>query len=294
MKMNKEKYVGLLYLLPWLIGITVFVIYPFGISLYYSFTDYSLLNQPEFIGFGNYEKLFFNDPTFWISLKATVKFVFLNVPLKLAFALLIAYIMNTKLKGITIFRTAYYIPSILGANIAIAVLWQFLFKNDGLINMLLTHIGLSGIEWFSNPTASMAMLVLLRVWQFGSAMIIFLNALAEIPVELYEAAVMDGASKVRQFFSVTLPQITPIIFFNLILQLVQSFQEFDGPFLITGGGPMKQTYLLPMYIYESAFKNYEMGYSSALSWVMFLLIMFFTAILFKTSKSWVFYADGGK
>lgn len=294
MKMNKEKYVGLLYLLPWLIGITVFVIYPFGISLYYSFTDYSLLNQPEFIGFGNYEKLFFNDPTFWISLKATVKFVFLNVPLKLAFALLIAYIMNTKLKGITIFRTAYYIPSILGANIAIAVLWQFLFKNDGLINMLLTHIGLSGIEWFSNPAASMAMLVLLRVWQFGSAMIIFLNALAEIPVELYEAAVMDGASKVRQFFSVTLPQITPIIFFNLILQLVQSFQEFDGPFLITGGGPMKQTYLLPMYIYESAFKNYEMGYSSALSWVMFLLIMFFTAILFKTSKSWVFYADGGK
>jgi oligogalacturonide transport system permease protein len=294
LKAKKGKYVAFLYLTPWLIGVTVFVFYPFAMSLFYSFTDYTLLNEPNFVGFANYKKMLFDDPVFWVSLKATIKFVVFNVPLKLIFALLIAYIMNAKLKGIGFFRTAYYIPSILGANVAIAVLWQFLFKQDGLINMALNHIGIGSIGWFSDPTASMVMLVLLRVWQFGSAMIIFLNALAEIPVELYEAAEMDGASKWRQFISVTVPQITPIIFFNLILQLVQSFQEFDGPFLITGGGPMNHTYLLPLYIYDSAFKRYDMGYSSALSWVLFVLIMIFTAVLFKSSKSWVFYSDSKK
>lgn len=293
-KSSRRKFTGLLYLMPWMIGILVFVVYPFGTSLFYSFTDYSMLSEPNFVGFANYRKMFFDDPVFWTSLKATVKFVFLNVPLKMVFALFIAYIMNAKLKGIGFFRTAYYIPSVLGANVAIAVLWQFLFKNDGLINMVLQAIGLNGVNWFSNPTAAMFMLVILRVWQFGSAMVIFLNALAEIPQELYEAASMDGASKVRQFFSVTLPQLTPIIFFNLILQLVQAFQEFDGPYLITGGGPSRQTYLLPMYIYDSAFGRYQMGYSSALSWILFIMIMIFTAVLFKSSKHWVFYADGGK
>lgn len=292
--MRKRKYIGLLYITPWLIGICFFVIYPFMMSLYYSFTDYSLLSEPNFIGFSNYTKMFTDDPNFWISVKATVKFVVFTVPFKLVFALLVAYIMNAKLKGIGFFRTAYYIPSILGANVAIAVLWQFLFKADGLVNMVLHLFGMQGIGWFSSGAGAMFTIVLLRTWQFGSAMVIFLNALAEIPQELYEAASIDGASKFRQFFSVTVPQLTPIIFFNLILQLVQAFQEFDGPFLITGGGPMKSTYLLPMYIYESAFKNFNMGYSSALSWVLFVMIMVFTAILFKTSKKWVFYGDGGK
>ena len=292
--MKKDKLLGLVYITPWLIGLCFFVIYPFASSLYYSFTDYSLLNEPTFIGFTNYLKMFKEDPTFWISLKATVKFVVFTVPFKLVFALLIAYIMNSKLKFIGFFRTAYYIPSILGANVAIAVLWQFLFKADGLVNMVLNMIGIGSIGWFSSAAGSMFTIVLLRIWQFGSAMVIFLNALAEIPQELYEAAAIDGASKTRQFFSVTLPQLSPIIFFNLILQLVQAFQEFDGPFLVTGGGPMKQTYLLPMYIYESAFKTFNMGYSSALSWVLFIMIMVFTAILFKTSKHWVFYTDGGK
>ncbi|MEK4063677.1 MULTISPECIES: carbohydrate ABC transporter permease [Paenibacillus] len=292
--MNKNRYTGLFYLTPWLIGICFFVIYPFIMSLYYSFTDYSLLDEPAFIGLDNYSRMFTSDPTFWISVKATIKFVFFTVPLKLTFALLIAYIMNAKLKGIGFFRTAYYIPSILGANVAIAVLWQFLFKSDGLINMALNMIGLESIGWFSSASGAMFTIVLLRIWQFGSAMVIFLNALSEIPQELYEAASIDGASKFRQFFSVTIPQLTPIIFFNLILQLVQAFQEFEGPFLVTGGGPMKSTYLLPMYIYDSAFKNFEMGYSGALSWVLFIMIMIFTAILFKTSSKWVFYADGGK
>lgn len=290
--MSRRKIEGLLYLTPWMIGILVFVIYPFAMSFYYSLTDYTMLNEPSFVGLENYRKIFFEDPTFMISLKATIKFVVFTVPFKLAFALLIAYIMNSKLKGIGFFRTAYYIPSILGANVAIAMLWQFLFKADGFINMALGAIGLSPVEWFSSTAGAMATIIILRVWQFGSAMVIFLNALTEVPAELYEAASIDGASKFKQFFSVTLPQLSPIIFFNLILQLVQAFQEFDGPYLVTGGGPMKTTYLLPMYIYDSAFKMFEMGYSSALSWILFLLIMIFTAILFKTSKSWVFYGDG--
>ncbi|ASZ08711.1 carbohydrate ABC transporter permease [Enterococcus thailandicus] len=288
----KKKYIGLLYLTPWMIGILFFVVYPFAMSLFYSFTDYSMLTEPKFIGFDNYIKMFTDDPIFWSSVKATIKFVFLTVPFKLIFALFVAYVMNAKLKGIGFFRTAYYIPSILGANVAIAVLWQFLFKNDGLVNMVLNSIGLANVAWFSSGTGAMLTIVLLRVWQFGSAMVIFLNALTEMPQDLYEAAAIDGASKFRQFFSVTLPQLTPIIFFNLILQLVQAFQEFDGPFLITGGGPMRSTYLLPMYIYDNAFKIFNMGYSSALSWVLFVMIMIFTAILFKTSKNWVFYADG--
>nr|WP_242589873.1 sugar ABC transporter permease [Enterococcus sp. DIV0660C] len=290
--MIKKKYIGLLYLTPWMIGILFFVVYPFAMSLFYSFTDYSMLTEPKFIGFDNYIKMFTDDPIFWSSVKATIKFVFLTVPFKLIFALFVAYVMNAKLKGIGFFRTAYYIPSILGANVAIAVLWQFLFKNDGLVNMVLNSIGIANVAWFSSGTGAMLTIVLLRVWQFGSAMVIFLNALTEMPQDLYEAAAIDGASKFRQFFSVTLPQLTPIIFFNLILQLVQAFQEFDGPFLITGGGPMRSTYLLPMYIYDNAFKIFNMGYSSALSWVLFVMIMIFTAILFKTSKNWVFYADG--
>ncbi|GMC08086.1 sugar ABC transporter permease [Enterococcus thailandicus] len=290
--MIKKKYIGLLYLTPWMIGILFFVVYPFAMSLFYSFTDYSMLTEPKFIGFDNYIKMFTDDPIFWSSVKATIKFVFLTVPFKLIFALFVAYVMNAKLKGIGFFRTAYYIPSILGANVAIAVLWQFLFKNDGLVNMVLNSIGLANVAWFSSGTGAMLTIVLLRVWQFGSAMVIFLNALTEMPQDLYKAAAIDGASKFRQFFSVTLPQLTPIIFFNLILQLVQAFQEFDGPFLITGGGPMRSTYLLPMYIYDNAFKIFNMGYSSALSWVLFVMIMIFTAILFKTSKNWVFYADG--
>lgn len=292
--MNKQKYTAFIYLTPWIIGICFFVIYPFAMSLYYSFTDFNILSDPTFVGFGNYIRMFTEDPLFWTSLRATLVFVFLTVPLKLIFALFIAYIMNAKLKGIGVFRTAYYIPSILGANIAIAVLWQFLFQGNGLVNMVLNTIGIGSIEWFSSRMGAMFTITLLRVWQFGSAMLIFLNALAEIPKDYYEAASIDGASKIRQFFSITLPQLTPIIFFNLILQLVQAFQEFDGPFLITGGGPMRSTYLLPMYIYESAFRSYDMGYSSALSWILFILIMIFTAVLFKSSSKWVFYADGGK
>jgi ABC-type sugar transport systems, permease components len=288
--MKKTNRTGFYYITPWLIGLLLFTVYPFASSLYYSFTDFNLISSPNFIGFDNYITMF-QDDLFWTSLNVTFRYVFLTVPLKLVIALSVAFVLNFKLKGINFFRTAYYIPSILGGNVAIAVLWTFLFATDGLFNQFIGIFGFEAIGWFSTEWGAMTTLVILRVWQFGSAMVIFLAALQNIPAELYEAAAIDGASKVKTFLRVTLPMLTPIIFFNFVMQLVQAFQEFNGPFLITGGGPLNSTYLLPMMIYDNAFRYFRMGYASALSWVLFLIILVFTLIIFKTSSSWVHYAD---
>ena len=290
---RKGSKVGLLYIMPWLIGLLVFVIYPFISSLVLSFTNYNLISKPTFVGLDNFIKLFTTDKDFVKSLLATFRYAIITVPLQLVFALFIAFILNFKLKGINMFRTAYYIPSILGGNVAIAVLWRFLFSGDGLINQILAFIGIAPIGWLSEPGPAMAVIALLRIWQFGSSMVIFLAALKEIPEELYEAAKVDGAGKWRIFFKITVPLITPTIFFNLVMQLVNAFQEFNAPFLITNGGPLKSTYLTSLMIYENAFKFFKMGYASAMSWVLFIIIMAFTLVLFKTSNKWVYYSDGG-
>ncbi|MBF6978545.1 sugar ABC transporter permease [Aerococcaceae bacterium zg-BR22] len=287
-----KKKIGLIYILPWLIGFIFLTLYPFLNSLYISFTDYNLINKMNFIGFENYTKLF-KDREFINSIIVTLKYTFITVPLQLAFALFVAFILNFKLKGINFFRTAFYIPSLLGANVAIAVLWRFIFEPNGLINQILNFLGFSTISWFSTPGGSLTVIVLLKVWQFGSAMLIFLAALQEIPKELYEAAEIDGSSKIRTFFNVTIPLITPTIFFNLVMQLINAFQEFNGPFLVTGKGPLNSTYLIAMYIYDNSFKFFKMGYASAASWVLFILIVVFTLVLFGTQKKWVYYSDGG-
>ncbi len=286
---------GYLYLLPWLMGLVLFTIYPFISSLVLSFTNYDLINPAKFVGFQNYIHLFTQDEVFLKSLFATLKYTVLTVPLQLAFALFIAFILNFKLKGIKLFRSAYYLPSILGGNVAIAILWRFIFRPDGLINQVLGLFGIEKVAWFSTPATAMAVIVFLKIWQFGSSMLIFLAALQEIPRDLYEAAEIDGATKIRTFFTVTIPLLTPTIFFNLIMQLVNAFQEFNGPYLITQGGPLQSTYLSSMFIYDYAFKYYQMGYSSAASWVLFVVILLVTAVLFMTSSKWVYYADeGGK
>ncbi|MGX7131608.1 carbohydrate ABC transporter permease [Enterococcus songbeiensis] len=294
MKVKKRKYTGLIYIAPWLIGLTVFTLYPFISSFILSFTDYNLISSPNFVGLDNYIKMFTTDKDFIKSLVVTIKYAILTVPLQLVFALFIAFILNFKLKGINMYRTAYYIPSILGGNVAIAVLWRFLFSGDGLINQLLEKIGIPSIGWLSSPTAALACIAILRVWQFGSSMVIFLAALKEIPVELYEAAQMDGAKKWTIFFKVTVPLITPTIFFNLVMQLVNALQEFNAPYLVTQGGPLKSTYFTSLMIYDNAFKFFKMGYASALSWALFLIIMVLTLVIFKTSNKWVYYSDGGK
>lgn len=290
--MRRSK-VGLLYILPWIVGMIFLTIYPFLNALYISFTDYNLVRDPNFIGFGNYVALF-KDEVFIASIKATLKYTVLTVPLQLAFALFIAFILNFKLKGIAFFRTAYYIPSLIGGNVAISVLWRFLFQQDGFINRFIGIFEIEPIGWFSTTSGAMAVIILLKVWQFGSSMLIFLAALKDVPADLYEAASIDGAGKFYTFFKITIPLITPTIFFNLVMQLVNAFQEFNGPYLVTGKGPLNSTYLTSMFVYDNAFKNFDMGYASAASWILFIIIMVITLFLFATQNKWVFYSDGGK
>lgn len=282
--------IGLVFILPWIIGFLVFKLYPFASSLYYSFTDYNLFKGMKEYTLQNYIDVF----TIRAEKKAlivTFKYAFMTVPLKLVVALFIAYILNFKIKGVNLFRTAYYIPSILGGSVAISILWKALFKDGGLIQNAFAIFGLSAPNFLSDPNWALFIICLLRVWQFGSAMIIFLAALKGVPEELYEAAAIDGAGKWKQFFCVTVPIITPVIFYNLITQLVAAFQEFNGPYIITAGGPRSATTLMSLLIYNNAFKTYEMGKASAQAWVLFIILLIFTIIAFKSQKHWVYYSD---
>ena len=224
----------------------------------------------------------------------TVFYVLVSVPLKLVFALFIAMLLNMKVKGIGIFKTLYYLPSILGGSVGIAILWRFLFNKSGFVNLLFSKIGLPAVDWLGSPKVSLLTISLLAVWQFGSSMILFLAALKQIPRDLYEAAQVDGAGRIRIFFTITLPMITPIVLFNIVMQMINAFQEFSAPFLITKGGPLKATYLYGLMLYDTAFTYLKMGYASALSWIMFIIIMILTALIFKSSEYWTFYQDGGK
>ena len=288
-KLFKEN-IGFLFILPWLIGFLLFKAYPFLSSLYYSFTDYNFFKGISGMTFQNYIDVF----TVTAEKKAlitTFKYAFTTVPLKLVSALFIAYILNFKIKGVNAFRTAYYIPSILGGSVAIAVLWKAIFNDDGLVQMFFKMFGLEGPHFMTDSKWALFMISLLRVWQFGSAMVVFLAALKGVPQDLYEAASLDGAGKWRQFFTITVPLITPVIFYNLVTQLVQAFQEFNGPYIITKGGPRGATTLMSLLIYQNAFEGYNMGKASAQAWVLFIILMIFTLISFISQKYWVYYAD---
>jgi oligogalacturonide transport system permease protein len=293
-KKRSFQYIGLIYVLPWILGLLIFQLYPFIASFYYSLTDYNMVNAPKFIGLDNYKQIFTNDPGFTQALKVTSIYVVLAVPVKLAFALFVAIVLSAKLKAINLFRTVYYLPSILGGSVAISVLWRFLFMKDGVVNSMLANVGIPSVDWLGNPDIALYTLGLLSVWQFGSSMVLFLAGIQQIPSDLYEAGSIDGASKTRMFFKITVPLLTPIVLFNLVMQMVNAFQEFTGAFVITSGGPMKSTYLYALKLYEEAFTFFKMGYASALSWVLFAIIMVVTGIIFKTSNRWVYYEDGGK
>ena len=225
------------------------------------------------------------------ALVTTFKYAFITVPLKLVFALFIAYILNFKIRGVNFFRTAYYIPSILGGSVAIAVLWKAIFRDEGLINTALAIFGIEGPSWLSDPDYALWIICFLRIWQFGSAMVIFLAALKGVPTELYEAATIDGAGKWKQFFSITVPLITPVIFYNLITQICQAFQEFNGPYIITAGGPRNSTTLISLLVYKYGFSQNEFGMASALAWIMFIIVTIFTIVAFLSQKYWVYYSD---
>jgi ABC-type sugar transport systems, permease components len=293
-RLSRRENMGMLYILPWLVGFLVFGCYPFFASIVYSFTDYTLLKKPDFVGFQNYVTMFTTDRDFYKSLGVTIVYSLVAVPCKLIFALFIALLLNMKLRAVNFFRTVYYIPSILGGSVAIAIVWKSLFANNGAVNLFLNILGISSVQWMGTPVAANSVIIMLNVWQFGSSMIIFLAGLKQIPQELYDVAKVDGSNKVHIFFNITIPLLTPVIFFNLVMQVINSLQEFSAPFLITNGAPMKYTYFFGMKLYEYGFKYFKMGYSCALSWVLFAIILVLTALIFKNSKRWVYYEDGGK
>ena len=285
-----DENTGLFFLIPWILGFLIFKAYPFASSLYYSFTNMNFFRGISEYGIMNYVEIFTEKDT-TTALLITFKYAFITVPIQLIFALFIAYILNFKIKFVNFFRTVYYIPSILGGSVAIAVLWRALFRDTGVVNTILGFVGIQGPDWLADRTWALFIICLLRVWQFGSAMVLFLAALKGVSVDLYEAATIDGASKTRQFFSITVPMITPVIFYNLVTQIAQAFQEFNGPYIITGGGPRNSTTLVALLVYNYAFKSNEMGMACALAWVMFVIVMVLTVIAFTSQKHWVYYAD---
>lgn len=290
-KTMKREYQAYLYILPWILGFAILQLYPFVSSFIYSFTDYTVGAKATFQGLANYKKLFTQDKEFWNSLKVTILFALYTVPGKLIMALAVAMFLNRDLKGINLIRTLYYIPSLFGGSVAVALLWRLMFLDNGVINAILSALHLPVIQWLGDTRYALRTLCMLEIWQFGSSMVMFLAALKQVPRSLYEAAEIDGAGKVTRFFHITLPQISPIIFFNLINQTIQALQNFTSAQVITEGGPLKSTYVLGLKLYKEGFSYFKMGYASAISWVVFAAIMIFTLAIFASSKLWVHYAD---
>jgi multiple sugar transport system permease protein len=286
-----------MFLLPWTVGLIVFSIGPIVASLYLSFTHYNLLqsplkNPPAFIGFDNYSKML-SDPAFWNSFRVTVEYVLVSVPLQLALALALALLLDRGMRGLGFYRSVFYLPSLLGGSVAVAILWRQVFGKDGIFNGFLALFGVDAPGWIGHPDFALGTIMILHIWTFGSPMIIFLAGLRQIPEMYYEAASVDGAGRVRRFISVTLPLLTPIIFFNLVLQIIFAFQTFTQAYVVSGGtgGPADSTMFYTLFLYRVGFLQYDMGYASAMAWFLLIVIAAFTAFNFWLSKFWVFYDD---
>jgi multiple sugar transport system permease protein len=290
---RNENVAAYVFLIPWLLGFFLLTLGPMVASLYLSLTDFELFTPPEWLGIDNYLRLFTADRRYLHSLQVTFSFVFLSVPLKLAFALFIAMLLNRGLRGLGFYRSIYYLPSLLGGSVAIAIMWRQVFSNEGLVNQVLAQFSIVGPSWISNPNYALYTLVALAVWQFGAPMVIFLAGLKQIPQDLYDAAAVDGAGAVSKFFRITVPLLTPIIFFNFLMQMIGSYQAFTSAYVISGGsgGPADSTLFYTLYLYEQGFTNFEMGYASAMAWVLLAIIAVSTAVAFLSSKYWVHYAD---
>lgn len=285
--LNQERVAGLVCTSPFIIGLFAFLLIPMGMSLYYSLCNYSVLSTPTFAGFKNYVNAFTADPLFWTSMKVTFFFALVSVPLRLVFALIVALLLQKTSKANAFYRAAYYLPSIIGGSVAVSILWKRMFATDGVINQILG----TNYPFLGNTSTAIWTLILLSIWQFGSSMLIFLSALKQIPASLYEAAEIDGANKVRTFFKITLPLLTPTIFFNLVMQMINGFLAFTQCYIITQGKPMNSTLFYTVYMYQQSFEFYNTGYGAALAWIMLMVIGTITAILFATKKFWVY--EGG-
>ncbi|WP_083516859.1 carbohydrate ABC transporter permease [Alicyclobacillus shizuokensis] len=290
---GQSSMAGYLFLTPWLVGLLGLTALPMIASLYLSFTNYDMINRPRWIGIGNYVKMF-QDPQYLMSVKVTLTYVLLNVPIHLVVALLIALLLHKGIRGLHIYRAVYYVPSLFGGSVAISLLWKQIFGGGGLVSNLLEHLfGLQNVNLIDSPQTALYTLIILAIWQFGSPMIIFLAGLQQIPVELHEAATIDGASTSKRFFRITLPLLTPFIFFNLVMQIISSFQAFTPAYIVSdgSGGPLNSTLFYTLYLYQTGFSNFQMGYASAMAWVLLIAIAIISAFLFATSKKWVFYSE---
>lgn len=288
----KDTKAALVFLAPWLLGLILVTVLPILASLYLSFTKYDLFNAPEWIGLDNYVRMA-QDPRLAASLGVTFVYVLVGVPLAMAAALGVALLLDKGLRGLAFYRSMFYLPSLLGSSVAVAILWKQIFGVDGIVNQFLTVFGIEGPGWISNPDTALSTIILLSVWGFGAPMVIFLAGLRQIPVMYYEAASVDGAGPVRQFFSITLPLLSPIVFFNLVLSMIGAFQAFTQAFIISGGsgGPSDSTLFYTLYLYQKGFTAFDMGYASAMAWLLVAIIAGFTAVNFALSKLWVFYDD---
>lgn len=288
---HNDNTVGYLFALPFILGFLAFTVIPMIVSLYFSFTNYNLTSTPDWVGLRNYVRMFTGDSRFYNSVWVTLKYVLISVPLKLIFALFTAFLLTRKSRVVSVYRSVYYLPSLIGGSVAAVLVWKELFSSRGAINTLLVNLGLDKVSFFGNPAYATIPLVLLSVWQFGSSMIIFAAGLKQIPASYYEAARIDGAGVIRQFFNITLPILSPVILFNLVMQTISGFMAFTQVFIISNGegGPRDATNFFALYVYNQAFKYFDMGYASAMAWVMLVIIAIITFIIFKTSNTWVFY-----
>jgi len=286
---KRNQLMGVLFISPWLIGFLLFALFPLIASLYYSMTNYDFIRNPQFIGLTNYVRLFTVDPDFWTVMYNTVYYVGFGVPLGIAVAFLIANLLNSDIRGRTLFRSIIYIPSIVPA-VCTAMVWLFILNVQyGAINGILKTIGWPTIPFLSSPELAKPSLIMIYVWAQGTAVVIFLAALQDVPRSLYDAALVDGANAWARFWNVTVPMCTPVILFNFIMGIIAAFQDFTLPFVLTGGGPMKSTEFYVVNLYRNAFVQFSIGKASAMAWILFLIILVFSVILFRTSARWVYY-----
>ena len=290
---GRDNKAGYLFLLPWLVGLVVITIGPLLASLYLSFTNYNLIQAPEWTGLANYARML-HDARLHTALKVTFIYVLVSTPLQLILALGVAVLLNEGMKGLPFYRSVFYLPSMLGASVAIAVLWRQMFGTEGLVNQVLRLVGVDAhTGYISDPKYALSTIILLHIWTFGSPMVIFLAGLRQIPGMYYEAAAVDGATRPTMFRKITLPLLSPIIFFNLVLQIIGAFQAFTQAFVVSGGtgGPSDSTLFYTVYLYQKGFGQFQMGYAAAMAWLLVIIIAAFTAINFFASKYWVFYGD---
>ncbi len=291
---RKEEWAGILFASPWLIGFLLFMAFPIFASLYMSFTTYDMITVPDWIGIANYEVLLTSDPVFWQSLWNTIYYVLFTVPLNLVIGILIAMLMNQKVMGIRFYRTVFYLPNVVSI-VAVALLWSWILDPTfGLINLFLEKIGIEGPGWLYDPKWSKPAIILMGMWNVGGAMVIYLAALQDIPNYLYESASIDGAGVFRKFFRITLPLLTPSIFFNVVIGVILSFQVFTQAFIMTDGGPIRSSYFFAYYLYDKAFKDSAMGMASSMAWVLLVITLLLTLLILRSSNRWVYYQSGNE